>query len=304
MLYQLLLSIGLLLLLPLVFLITLLFVPYKTKLEAMVDAAYTTLFIVWLFQIGNWSWVGYYFRYFWLMLLVAALYYTWKKMRDKPFRMTYDWTKKTNMFFSCGLIALFAVLNVLAWSGLSTKDEAIDLEMPLKDGIYYVGQGGANAQVNGHRSVLAQQYAMDILELNTFGVRASGITPKQLEKYHIYGEAIYSPCNGKVMEIRNTMEDLIPPDSDPVLPEGNFVSLTCDDFAEEIIVYLAHMQEGSVEVEPGMQVSPQDVIGKVGNSGNTTEPHLHIHAELDGVGVPIHFHDRFTVRNSLIREVD
>lgn len=41
-------------------------------------------------------------------------------------------------------------------------------------------------------------------------------------------------------------------------------------------------------------------IGLVGNSGNTTEPHLHMHAEKDGVGVPIQFDGRFLVRNSLV----
>jgi murein DD-endopeptidase MepM/ murein hydrolase activator NlpD len=42
-------------------------------------------------------------------------------------------------------------------------------------------------------------------------------------------------------------------------------------------------------------------IGRVGNSGNTSEPHLHIHAERDGAGVPLRFDGRFPVRNDLVR---
>jgi hypothetical protein len=44
-------------------------------------------------------------------------------------------------------------------------------------------------------------------------------------------------------------------------------------------------------------------IGRVGNSGNTTEPHLHIHATDPGTGraVPITFHGRSLTRNSLFR---
>lgn len=302
MIFQLFFSIGLHLLLPLYFLVTLIRGRHRTKLEGLLDAAYSTLFFVFIFQIGTWSWVGYYLRYIWIILLLAALYYVWQKMRDKPFRTAYDWPIKTNMFIFTGLIVLFAVLNVLAMSGLYTKEEAIDLEMPLKNGTYYVGQGGDHALVNGHQGVLAQQYALDILKLNTFGVRAAGVRPKQLEKYYIYGETIYSPCDGKVVEVRNTMGDLIPPNTEPVLLEGNFVSMTCDALDEDTIIYLAHMQEGSVEVEPGMQVTTKDSLGLVGNTGNTTEPHLHIHAERDGIGIPIHFQDRFPVRNSLIRE--
>jgi hypothetical protein len=42
-------------------------------------------------------------------------------------------------------------------------------------------------------------------------------------------------------------------------------------------------------------------IGLVGNSGKTSEPHLHIHAEKEGIGIPIRFDDDFFIRNSLIR---
>ncbi|WP_082415822.1 peptidoglycan DD-metalloendopeptidase family protein [Numidum massiliense] len=45
-------------------------------------------------------------------------------------------------------------------------------------------------------------------------------------------------------------------------------------------------------------------IGHVGNSGNTSEPHLHIYAEKAGKEVPIRFEGRFLVRNSLITASD
>jgi len=61
------------------------------------------------------------------------------------------------------------------------------------------------------------------------------------------------------------------------------------------------MQKGSVTVTQDATVTVGQKVGKVGNSGNTTEPHLHIHAEKDGVGIPIQFNKRFLVRNSLVR---
>lgn len=73
----------------------------------------------------------------------------------------------------------------------------------------------------------------------------------------------------------------------------------CDDHNAHI--YLAHMQKGSVKLTSGDRVEVGETIGKVGNSGNTTEPHLHIHAEIDGEGVPILFDGKFLVRNSLVK---
>jgi hypothetical protein len=94
----------------------------------------------------------------------------------------------------------------------------------------------------------------------------------------------------------------------PLLETGNG-----DGYADLVIachgveVVLAHLRSGSVAVAEGERVTVGDVLGRVGNSGNTTQPHLHIHAErgglpgeiLDGQGVPITFGGRFLVRNAL-----
>lgn len=70
---------------------------------------------------------------------------------------------------------------------------------------------------------------------------------------------------------------------------------------------LAHMMEGSIAVTEGQTVDEGQPLGRLGNSGNTSEPHLHIHAwrtgsgsMLEGEGVPIRFDGRFLVRNSLV----
>ena len=58
--------------------------------------------------------------------------------------------------------------------------------------------------------------------------------------------------------------------------------------------------QGSVAVDGGSVINQGVPIGEVGNSGNTSEPHLHIHAIQNGSGIPITFNGRFLVRNSLI----
>lgn len=61
---------------------------------------------------------------------------------------------------------------------------------------------------------------------------------------------------------------------------------------------LAHFQEGSGAVKTGQEVKPGQLLGLCGNSGNTTEPHLHYHLQTastfgEGVGLPAQF-QRYT----------
>jgi murein DD-endopeptidase MepM/ murein hydrolase activator NlpD len=82
-------------------------------------------------------------------------------------------------------------------------------------------------------------------------------------------------------------------------------------YCEGISVLLAHLKPGSVRVSEGARVSVSDQLASAGNTGNTSEPHLHIHAvrgrETDfkhiastGEPVPMTFDGRFLVRNSRV----
>lgn len=84
---------------------------------------------------------------------------------------------------------------------------------------------------------------------------------------------------------------------------GNHVILAC----QGVNVILAHLQEGSVRVAARDVVATGQPLGQVGNSGNSSEPHLHIHAvratapdSADGEPVPILFDGRFPVRNTVL----
>jgi Na+-translocating ferredoxin:NAD+ oxidoreductase RnfC subunit len=101
------------------------------------------------------------------------------------------------------------------------------------------------------------------------------------------------------MKVRVDLPDLTPPEMNAKNPEGNHVSLTCD--GKEAMIIMAHLQRGSITVKKGDKVKEGQIIGRVGNSGNTSEPHLHIHAERDGTGIPLRFDGRFLVRNHLVR---
>ncbi|MBE1556216.1 M23 family metallopeptidase [Sporosarcina limicola] len=299
MLVSIIISIGMLIVLPAVFIVTLWKAAFKSKLEWLLDALATTALVVWLFQSGNWSWVGYYFRFLLLALLIIVLVISWKKVGALPFRIKYSINQKFTLGVYTFLLLIFGMYNVFVITSYTTDEAAIELTFPLQDGTYYIGQGGNQVQMNYHQAYSAQKYALDILKLNKFGTRANGFYPKELKKYEIYEDDLYSPCNGKVVEAQNELPDFTPPEADPENPTGNYVALSCEN--TDAILYLAHMLKGSVTVTQDEIVNVGKKIGQVGNSGNTSEPHLHIHAEKDGVGVPIQFNNRFLVRNSLMR---
>lgn len=88
---------------------------------------------------------------------------------------------------------------------------------------------------------------------------------------------------------------------------GNFVQINC---SEAFYVILAHLKQHSVEVSEGDTVQTGQLLGRTGNSGNTSEPHLHIHAQKDSGGetrlasdpVPIVFRNSgFLTRNDIVR---
>lgn len=285
--------------LPTIFIITLWRLKGKNKFEWIIQSIFTLAFISWLFFAGSWDILGYYLRFIWPILLIPAIYFSWKSNHSLPFRSTLNLRQKVSMGINILLLLVFVMYNVFVFSGFYTKDKAIALSFPFKDGTYYVGHGGSNPIINYHNAYEDQQYALDIVKLNGFGTRANGIYPKQLDKYAIYGDTLSSPCTGEVVETENQLENLTPPDTDPEQPFGNHVALACENI--DAVIYIAHMQKNSVTVEKGESIKEGQQIGSVGNSGNTSEPHLHIHAEKNGVGIPIRFDGKFLVRNNLVR---
>jgi len=156
------------------------------------------------------------------------------------------------------------------------------LAFPLREGIWHVGQGGGRS-LNHHFSIPEQRGALDLVALGPAGgSRRSG---KGLDAYVSYGAKLYSPCDGRVVSAADGL-----PDQEPGFLRygplyGNHVFI---DTGREL-VKLAHLRAGSVQVTTGQTVCAGQLLGEVGNSGNTTEPHLHIHAEREGLGLDLEF---------------
>jgi murein DD-endopeptidase MepM/ murein hydrolase activator NlpD len=195
-------------------------------------------------------------------------------------------------------------LFVLALIGRRAPAGALDLVFPLRGGTFIVGQGGASKIVNQHFGHASQRYALDVLMLNGAGVRARWFYPGALDRYAAWDAEVVSPCDGVVAAAVDQFPDLPPPWRDPAHPAGNHVAIESGGAT----VYLAHLRRGSVAVRAGDRVRAGQPVGRVGNSGNTTEPHLHIHAETGPYpgrfsgrpAIPITFGGRFLARNDRV----
>jgi Peptidase family M23 len=126
------------------------------------------------------------------------------------------------------------------------------------------------------RLVLAQRFAIDWEEIDSEGRVVSG-DPKALGSYVIFGKSVLAVDDGTVIAARNDLPEQVPGALPANLPlseaDGNFVVL---DIGGAYVLY-AHMQPGSVTVRAGDKVRRGEVLGKVGNSGNSQAPHLHLH---------------------------
>jgi hypothetical protein len=131
------------------------------------------------------------------------------------------------------------------------------------------------------RFTLAQRFAIDWEQADAQNRLVVGDT-RTLGNYTIFGKDVLAVADGTVVAMRNDLPEQVPGALPRNLPldqaDGNFVVL---DIGGGAFVLFAHMQPGSVTVTAGARVKRGDVLGKVGNTGNSQAPHLHLHV-MDG----------------------
>lgn len=205
------------------------------------------------------------------------------------------------------VVGCLACLAALVAAGLGFRPaaagEVAALASPLRGGTFQVVHGGFSILINPHLKTLrdpalaafrGQGYAVDLVKLGPLGLRARGLAPSALERYAIFGEPVFAPCAGKVAAMETNQPDRAPAEVGGEKPAGNFVRLDCNGFE----VLLAHLQRESVAVSPGERVAEGQFLGRVGNSGRSLEPHLHLHAERAGEPLPLAIGGRLLLRGN------
>ena len=181
---------------------------------------------------------------------------------------------------------------------------------PLR-GVWYVGYGASFH--TGHRWAIPEEFALDVAKVGESGLSHKG-DGTRFDDYYAYGADVLAAADGRVTSVANDQQE------DPSAMQrpneiqeayfarlqkeqaerlakgltaiaGNYVMI--DHGKNEYSLY-AHLQPGSVGIRVGDQVKAGDVVGKLGSSGNSTEPHLHFHvcdksAPLMCAGIPVNF---------------
>lgn len=183
-----------------------------------------------------------------------------------------------------GLVVLLLGVAVLALSGRRGFGEpAVELAFPLRGGTYLVANGGSHELINAHLKTLSgerfrpyrgQSYAVDLVRVGAWGSRRSRLSPDGPEGFAIFGDSLLAPCAGTVVRAVDGYPDRLPQGAEPQTLEGNHVLLECG----RVWVLLAHLQRGTVGVAEGDRAEVGDFLGRVGNSGRSDEPHVHLHA--------------------------
>ena len=261
--------------------------------------------IAYLWATARWEIVSIYFRPIFPILYLIASVVGYKRI-NKPETPP----KKIVVIFGIALhvilIIFFSGLNWFSFKGYITPENTIDLASPFHNGKQIVLHGGASPFTNGHFQVKPQNYALDIVGLNNLGMRASSFQGgSDLSDYVIYGQAIYSPLSGTVIAVEGKYDDQTPPTTDIEHLAGNYILIE----SEGVEILLAHLKKGSIVVKIGDIVTTNTLLGQVGNTGNTSEPHLHIHVEkggetntiLNGIAVPFTINKQYFVRGDVIK---
>jgi hypothetical protein len=224
-------------------------------------------------------------------LLAVALVRAWRR-REGPNARTLAGLAAIGL-----VIASLSVVRTYP-SSYDTRPSTVPFRLPL-EGPVTVAWGGATLAVNYHVVMADQRWAYDLLV--TRDGRSFEGDGSRLEQYFAFDRPVLAPAGGVVRAVH---------DGEPDGPVGqwrvrralgNHVIL---EVADGVFLFVAHFRQDSIAVTTGERVTAGQVLGRVGNSGNSSEPHVHLHLQdtptaYFGEGIPFYFHD-YRVRGEVI----
>lgn len=150
------------------------------------------------------------------------------------------------------------------------------LHLPVS-GAWTVLWGGRSFEDNRHAAVPDMRYALDLWMVER-GSTFTGDGTRN-EQYHCWGKPVLAPASGEVVAVVDGVADNEPNRIHSF--ESLYGNVVVIRHGPSEYSLLAHLMRDSVVVQPGQRVSAFDPIGRTGNSGLSTEPHVHFHL-MDG----------------------
>lgn len=195
-----------------------------------------------------------------------------------------------------GRISGFYIRPEQSWPPQAAASRFLDyttrtrLQLPFADE-FFVFWGGRSIEQNYHAAHAGQRFALDLLMVREGrSHRGDGL---RNEDYFCFGRPILAPADGTVVEVVDSVADNVPGQMNAAQLTGNRVIL---DHGNDEYSVLAHLRQGSVRVAPGQRVRSGAHLADCGNSGNSSEPHLHYQLQAGpvfgvGAALPAQFSD-------------
>ena len=164
------------------------------------------------------------------------------------------------------------------------------------NGKWTVVNGGVNKSLSHSWGILSQRYAYDFIIVDDKGKSFSG-NARSVNSYYCYGMDIISPADGVVVNLYDKCKDSYVDGKnaycDSSRIEGNSITIKHNGSEYSVI---AHIMRGSFKVKVGDIVRQGEFIAKCGNTGNSSEPHIHFQLQAGksfflSAGLPIAFTD-------------
>ena len=151
---------------------------------------------------------------------------------------------------------------------------ATKLDLPFK-GEWTVYWGGDTKELNYHVESQAQKNAFDIMitDGNGSSHKSDG---KTNEDYYAFGKEIFAPCDGEIVLVVDGVKDNKVGEMNTFNVGGNMAILRT--VQNEYLVF-CHFKHQSIKVKEGQQIKQGQLLGLCGNSGNSSEVHLHFHIQ-------------------------
>ena len=148
------------------------------------------------------------------------------------------------------------------------------LMLPFKDE-WTVVWGGDTKELNYHVTTPAQKNAFDILITDNKGstYKTDGKTNKD---YYAFGKELIAPCDGEVVLVVDGVKDNVPGEMNTFNVGGNMVIIKT---AHNEFLVFCHFKHQSIKVKEAQKVKQGELLGLCGNTGNSSEAHLHFHIQ-------------------------
>lgn len=223
------------------------------------------------------------------------------RITQRHFTKTTNGTASYRTVFERGLFELLLSVNSNNQvSGLLVKPlkEAKTLQRnttPLSlpfSGSWTVFWGGDTKEQNYHVETEAQKGAFDLIVVGASGksYKTDGRTNTD---YYAFGQPLTAPCDGEVVLVVDGIKDNTPGEMNPLYAPGNSVIIKT---AANEYLFFGHFQQHTIAVRQGQKVATGQLLGRCGNSGNSSEPHLHFHLQdaedmNKATGIKCHFRE-------------